>query len=85
MLALLDKRLKVVCASLWHSNDDLSQELTSVDVKRSLLANLDDLKQCIPKLTASMQACIRNPHDGNAKVWYYWVSHCVIFVCIAFQ
>ena len=62
-----------------------SQELTSPDIKRNLLANLDDLKQCIPKLTASTQACIRNPHDDNAKVQKL-VCHRMyqIFLCVAF-
>ena len=37
-------------------------------MKRDLTENLDSLKQCIPKLTAAAQACIRNPQNDNAKV-----------------
>ena len=37
-------------------------------MRKDLTTNLDGLKQCIPKLTAAAQACIRSPQNDNARV-----------------
>ena len=65
---------------LWSlSHRECLQELTSLEIKRDLTSNLNSLKQCIPKLTAAAQACIRNPQNDNARV----ITVAVLLVCIS--